>query len=309
MDLRRVQVFVTAANSPTFTQAAKRLHLSQSAVSQQIRLLEGEVGEVLFSRDSRAPRLSAAGERLLPLAQEVLNAWDLFRDRTKNRDEVVGKLVVGASAASMVYLWSELLHEFGRQYPRVTLDLQTESTEGAIQHVLSGDLDIAIAVTARNQSRTQARVVGVHEALLCVAAGNRLAARRAATAADLAQERFLLFKRPVSIRWLSDEFFEREELKPNVVLESSDVYVIRAMIEIGFGIGFLPDWCIQRELKEGRLVALQLRGPALKQEFGVIYNARSLSAAARAFLEFCESHQHLLPVTARIQAYSKQGWR
>jgi DNA-binding transcriptional LysR family regulator len=303
MDFRRIQIFAAAAEARSFTQAAGRLHLSQSAVSQQVKLLEAELGEVLFHRGKRAVRLSPAGERVLLAAHELISAWDTFLERAQQRDGIVGRLAVGASGAATVHLWSAIYNAFGREYPGITLDLKTtESTEESISQALSGDLDIALAVTPRKPTRVEMRVLGVHEALLCVPPSHPLANRRLVTAGDLKSERFLLFERPISIRWLAEEFFEREGVTPHVVLESNDAHLIRAMIEVGYGIGFLPDWSIQRELKERRLRVVRTDGPPLAQKFGLVFDPRTLTNVARAFIEFCQMLTHLLPATARINA-------
>lgn len=302
MDLRRIQVFVTAATSKTFTEAGKRLHLSQSAVSQQIRLLEEEVGEQLFQRINQSVRLAAGGERLLPMAEEALASWAVFRDRVRAKELVSGRLAIGASGAAKAYLWAAIYNDFGRRYPAVTLDLKTtESTKDSISRAVAGELDIALAVPSGNEPSVEVRPLGVHEAILCAAPSHPLVRRSMITANSLASERFLLFEKTVSIRWLSDEFFKRSSLTPNIVLESNDVHLIRSMIEVGYGIGFLPDWAIQRELKEKRLRAIKLPGRPLRQKFGLIYNPHSLSSAARAFIDFCQSHKHLLPTTAHLK--------
>ena len=140
MDLRRIQVFSAAAEAGSFTQAAARLHLSQSAVSQQIKLLEAEVGETLFHRGKQGLKLSPAGERVLLAANELISAWDTFLQRAQQRDAIVGRLVIGASGAATVHLWSAIYNAFGREYPGITLDLKTtESTEELISQALSGD--------------------------------------------------------------------------------------------------------------------------------------------------------------------------
>lgn len=302
MDLRRIQVFVTAAKSRTFTEAGKRLHLSQSAVSQHIRALEEEIGEALFQRSNQSVKLAGAGERLLSMAEEALTAWNVFGDRVRRKESIVGRLAIGASGAAKAYLWAAIYNDFGRRYPAVTLDLKaTESTEDSINRAKSGDLDIALAVATGNEIGVEVRLLGTHEAVLCAAISHPLGRRRIVTARDLASERFLLFEKPVSIRWLADEFFRRISLTPNIVLESNDVHLIRSMIEVGYGIGFLPDWAIQRELKEKRLRAIKLRGRALTQQFGLVYNPHSLSPAARAFVDFCLQHKNLLPSTARLK--------
>jgi DNA-binding transcriptional LysR family regulator len=246
----------------------------------------------------------------LPIAEEALASWNGFRDKVRAKEIVSGWLAIGASGAAKAYLWAAIYNDFGRRYPAVPLDLKpTESTENSFDRASAGELDIALAVHSGSKRNIEWRALGVHEAVLCTSTSHTFARRGPVTAKSLASERFLLFEKPVSIRWLSDELFERLSVTPNIVLESNDVHLIRSMIEVGYGIGFLPDWAIQRELKEKRLRAIKLPGRPLRQQFGLIYNPHSLSTAAKAFIDFCMSHRHLLPATAHLRSTESESRR
>ncbi|WP_312419365.1 LysR family transcriptional regulator [Shinella sp.] len=298
MDLRQIEAFVAVASFGSFTSASRRLHLTQSAVSQKIKALEEEAGTPLFIRDRSGVRLSGTGESLLPVARGVLEAWSAFTTRLKNMDPVAGRLSVGASGASKVYLWAELYREFGLAYPTITLDLRaTETTMDSIRAVDSGALDIVLAVIPKNRGDLNHHVLGVHEALLCVPPTHSLARQRVVTSRDLAQERFLMFEPGASIRWMADDYCKRELFEPKIVLESNDVHLIRTMIEVGYGIGFLPDWSVQGPLKSKTLRNVEIVGEPLKQHFGLVYRS-SPSPAANAFIEFAIAHRHMLPETA-----------
>lgn len=299
--LHRVRVFVAAATAGSFTVAARNLHLSQSAVSQQISLLEGEIGEPLFIRINRRVRLSQTGERLLPSAQSLLNSWSNFNaEATSDNKEIKGPLTVGTSAAATTYLWSAIYCAFSLQYPGVEMDIKTlPDTRSSIRQVLTGDLDAAFTPLPLDMPGVESFELGAQEALLCASVSHHLANRSAVERLQLMTERFILFEKTISLRWLTDRFFARERLNPTIVLESNDTHLIRAMLEGGYGIGFLPDWSIQRELKEGRLRILQIRGAPLRQKLGLIFRKRSLSPPVRVFIEFCKANRDLLPETAR----------
>lgn len=299
--LHRVRVFVAAAAAGSFTVAARQLHLSQSAVSQQIRLLETEIGEPLFIRVNRRVKLSHAGVRLLPAAQSLLRSWSSFNAQaTTGKEAIKGPLIVGTSAAATAYLWSAIYCAFGLQYPGVDMDIKTlPDTRSSIRQVLAGEIDAGFAPLPLDLPGVDCCELGAQEALLCVSSTHHLAGRMSVGRKDLAQERFVLFEKSISVRWLADRFFERERFKPTIVLESNDTHLIRAMVEGGYGIAFLPDWSVQRELKDHRLHSLQIRGAPLRQKLGLIFRKRGLSSVARSFIEFCKTNRHLLPDTAR----------
>ena len=102
-----------------------------------------------------------------------------------------------------------------------------------------------------------------------------------------------------SIRWLADKLFRSWELKPKIVMESNDTHLIKVMVEYGYGIGFLPDWSVQTEIRERRIVVLRTEGIRLRQKMGLIFRPRGLSHVGKAFVAFCRSHPHLVPRIAR----------
>lgn len=297
MDLRRIEIFAAAAAAGSFTVTGQRLHLSQSAVSQQIRVLEEEVGEALFARGHRRVRLTYRGEQLLPAANELLSAWSRFQE-TANLDQgqLKGRIVVGTSAAAAAYLWGAIYRDFGLSHPHVEMDLKSmTATDASLDYIQSGELDFAFVPLPVTLRGTDAIVLGVQEGLLCAIPGHPLARKKTVNRGDLIGERFVLYEKSMAIRWLSDQYFQALELKPKIVMESNDTHLIKVMVEYGYGLGFLPDWSVQKEIKERRIVVLRTAGSRLRQEMGLIFRPRSLSRAGRAFVAFCQSHSHLVP--------------
>jgi len=302
MDLRRIQIFVAAATAGSFTVAGTRLHLSQSAVSQQIRLLEEELGEELFIRSSRCVKLTAAGKRLFPAAQDLQRTWIRFVDDAKPppKRALEGRIAVGTSAAATAFLWAGFYRGFGLEHPGVEMDLRTmAATRASIDSVQSGELDVAFVPLPLTLPGIEECLLGSQQALLCVSSTHPLVGIERVTAQQLDGERFVIYENSMSIRWLADQFFKRERLRPKIVMESNDTHFLKAMIEVGYGIGFLPDWSIEREVAERRLAVVPIAGKPLQQKLGVIFRRRGTSKAGQAFVAFCKAHTHLLPVTAR----------
>lgn len=309
MQFRNIEAFVTAAITENFTHAGRRLHLSQSAVSQQIQLLEKEVGEPLFIRMNRRVKLTRAGEELLPAAKELLR-WRaiLIEKSNPQATELGGQLTVGTSAAATAYLWSSIYQAFAFEHPRIEMDIRTvPRTQDTIDHVISGDLDVGFAPMPVTTRKLEGRPLGFQEAFLTTAASHRLGTLKNVRARDLANERFILYEPQISFRNLADQFFQRERITPKVVLESNDTHLIRAMVEVDFGIAFLPNWSIQREIREGRLRVIPVPGKPLVQELGLIFRERGLPPAARAFVEFCTANRKLLPEVAQTRTHPRKS--
>ncbi|WP_319238534.1 substrate-binding domain-containing protein [uncultured Propionivibrio sp.] len=97
----------------------------------------------------------------------------------------------------------------------------------------------------------------------------------------------------------TDYYFSNLGVSPPVVLQSNDTHLISAMTAVGFGVAFLPDWGIQRELQDGTLVPLNIPGPRLFEEFGTMYLSKGMSATTEEFVRFCKEHNDLLPEISR----------
>ncbi|MFT3963075.1 LysR family transcriptional regulator [Propionivibrio sp.] len=301
MEFRQVEAFIVVSEQESFTRAAESLHLTQSAVSQLIRRLEEEIGEPLFVRNGRSVRPTRTGIELLPAAMEIVRWKRVFADRSvADPARISGVLRVGTSSAGTAFLWAWTFQAFAQTYPLVELDVRsTQQTINTMEDLLGGDLDVGIMPFPVPHPRLTGVVLGHHEALLVASPEHPLAARKRLRVADLETARFISYEHRMNIRGLSDQYFSSLGISPNMVLQSNDTYLIRAMTEVGFGIAFLPDWAVQRELEEGRLVVLDKPGLRLFENFGAMHLARGIGPAAQEFIRFCLQHVELLPPVAR----------
>ncbi len=309
MEFRHLEAFVSAAERESFTRAADQMHLTQSAVSQLIRRLEEDIGEPLFVRDGRTVRLTRTGAELLPSANEILRLRRLVAEKAVPRPEnITGVLRIGTSSSATAFLWAQMYQAFARAYPNIDLDVRTTPrTVNTVEDILSGDLDIGFLPFPLTSRRLEGCALGNHDAPLVAAPDHPLAGKAELNAEDLAAQRFILFEEGMNIRGVSDFFFREMAIVPNVVLQSNDTNVIRAMVEVGFGIAFLPDWAIQRELTEGSLVRLNPPDLQLYEEFGLTFLRRGICLTAREFIKFCDANRDLMPPVARKPLPA--GWR
>jgi LysR family transcriptional regulator, transcriptional activator of the cysJI operon len=301
MEFRHVEAFVSVAELESFTRAGDQLHLTQSAVSQLIRRLEEELGEPLFVRNGRRVRLTRTGVELLPSALDIMKLRTALIDKVAPRPEDIGGgLRVGTSSAATAYLWAKTYQAFALRYPKIDLDVRaTPQTQNTVEDLLSGELDIGVLPFPLASPRLVGKVLGHHEALLLASPAHPLTKKGKATSADLNGARFILYEHRMNFRALADNYFRETGINPKIVLQSNDTNLIRAMTEVGFGLAFLPDWAVQRELKEKRLVVIRGPGPRLREEFGVVHLAHGICAAAQEFVKFCIANNHLLPEVAR----------
>lgn len=302
MEFRHIEAFVAVADRGSFTRAAGQLHLTQSAVSQLVARLEDELGETLFLRHGSRVETTQAGLRLLTAAAEVLNARRTFIEHASPGGAAPsGRLRVGTISAATAYLWATTYQAFTVVYPKIELDVRaTSRTLDTADAIVGGALDVGFMPFPLSHSRLSGHVLGRHQALLVAAPDHPLVRLRRLRVQDLSEARFILYEDRMNFRRMADHYFHAIGTAPNVVLETNDTHLIRAMVEVGMGIALLPDWSIQSELASGRLVALKSPGPPLEEDFGVVHLARGAPTLARLFARFCVERTDLLPEVARL---------
>ena len=145
MDIQALETFIKTADLLHFGRASRACNLSPSALTRTIQRLEEEVGQPLFLRDNRSVALTEAGGRLLTYARNAVLEWQHFHDSLAPETSVSGPLSIYASITAVYSLLPELLEAYRSAYPDVQLALRTGAAETAMEQVLSGEIDMAVA--------------------------------------------------------------------------------------------------------------------------------------------------------------------
>src|SRR5438876_4365624 len=193
MEFHQLRYFVAVAEEGSFSRAAAKVRVAQPSLSQQIRKLEAEVGQRLFDRLPRSVVLTEAGRCLIDYARQILaSVGDARRCVDELKDEIAGKLAVGAIPTIAPYILPELVVTFLKHYPEVTLEIVEDVTEGITRRIEAGELDVALASTCQ-QSPTLRREWLDNEPLLAlVPKEHPLAKKTLIGLDDLKSERSLL---------------------------------------------------------------------------------------------------------------------
>jgi DNA-binding transcriptional LysR family regulator len=271
MEIRQLRAFLAIAELGTFTAAAQRVHVTQAAISMQIRQLENELGSRLFVRAPRRVMLTEAGEHLLQRARQIL------RDHDAALDEIAelagaerGRLRVGSASAMVTTdVLPELLKELRKQHAHAEVTVASGTSEALVQQILSGELDLAfvsLPVEARgiNTERlSQDQLVAIASPL------HRLAKQRTVSAYTLAGEKLILGERGGNTRRLIDQFFAQAGVTLHVAMELSRQAAIRRMVEEDMGVGIVPLLTVVDEVEKGRLVRWWIEGAHINWEMGI----------------------------------------
>ncbi len=196
MRYRRLSYFVAVAEELSFTRAAQRLHMAQPPLSQQIALLEKELGTPLFDRSRRAIRLTAAGAALLPEARRLLTDLDETVRMVRGvGDGTVGRLTVGFVPSAINGVLPDLLREFGATHPAVELTLRELAPDALLRAVHERRLDVAVLYLPISEPDLAQRRLASEDLLLAVPEAHPAATAPTVALTDVAGEPFVLPER------------------------------------------------------------------------------------------------------------------
>ncbi|WP_133799896.1 LysR family transcriptional regulator [Kribbella caucasensis] len=293
MELRQLEYFVAVAHERSFTLAARRLHVVQSAVSAAIAALERDLKVTLFERSAQRVVLTEAGTALLPEALAVMDAVQGARD-------VVDELGAGMRGSVRVGLLPGLglidlpaaAGEFRRRYPGVELQLRVEpeGSAGVVVGLRNGDIDVGfLGVGAGGVPRelTAWELLKVPQ-VLAVPTGHRLARRRSLKLAELADESFVDFPPGFGTRTLIDQRFEAAGIERQVVVEALGIENGVQFVRHGVGLGILPGYAVADD-KAIRRVAITDETFEWSLYMATL-RKRKPSAALRALLGLVVAH-------------------
>ena len=303
MEIWQLRTFCEIADRLNFTKASEKLHLTQSAVSHQIKALEEELGVSLFIRAKRGVLLTDAGKAALEHAKRILAEAEEMREQVASPERAVaGRVRVAAATQALVYLFAPLFEEFMDAHESVELVFRTTpTTEQTVDDILSGVADVGFASIAVYSPTLQVVELFEDELVLVVGKKHRLATFTEVSAKDIKHERWILFERGASIRRATDAFFKKIKVEPEMALESNDTYFVKLMIERGLGISLMPSWTVKQEMKDGKLAQIRLKSHELRRTVAMVSLKGSPSAPIRAFLDF------MLEQKARLQISALDG--
>jgi DNA-binding transcriptional LysR family regulator len=282
MDSRQLEVFVAVVREGSFTRAAGKLRLAQSAISATIAGLEADLGTRLFDRTTRRIRTTAAGEALLPRATAILASFQAARDAVDAvRGGLSGSIRIGYMTNVTLFDIPRLLGRFNADHPGVTMRLapSASGTAGLAEGLRRGDIDLAfLAAAPRDYPELHVDVLATSSLGLGVAVGDPLAGRRSIRLADTAPLRFVDFREGFSNRTLVDVEFRRRGLWRDIQIETSDTNDTAALVRNGLGVAFLPRYLVEGD---AGIHWLEIEDAALTMNVSVATaRGRTLSAAA-----------------------------
>jgi len=274
MDLRQLEIVRAIAETGSFTAAGTRLHVSQSAISRQILLLEDEFHERLFVRLGRRVQITAAGEALLQLAHRVFNdIRDTSASITDRQKVLSGTINIVGGMTVCLYVFPPLLKEFRKHHPQVEIKVATGGTQRLMRRVRNGQADLALLTLPVDDPALTSVPVIREELMLVMPVNHPLAGKESVGVEALVGQPFIIFEQGSNTRRTLDEFFVREQIKPKIVTETENVEIIKSMVAAGLGVAIVPFQSVERETRGGSLKVAHIRAQHLVRETGWVYRA------------------------------------
>ena len=292
MHIETLKVFCDLVDLESFSLAAERNFITQSAVSQQIRTLETKFKRRLLERvrGRREVKLTAAGEVFYKESKKVLSAYEELNENLRG---VVGK-IGGSVKVSTVY--SVGLHElpvkvreFMSKFPSAKIDLEYSRTTRVMRDVLSGAVELGVLAFPEPRRGLTLVPMPDNRLVLIAPPGHPFTKRKRIKVSDLDGQDFVLFERDVPTRKAMDKIFKENGVEVKKVAEFDNIETIKRAVEVGFGLAIVPEPAVAEARKAGTLIVIPLAEKFWIRSVGLIHRSdRTLSLAARKFVELLQ---------------------
>ena len=242
MDITRLKLFCTLANTLHFGRAAAACHVSPSTVSRSIKQLEEDLGTSLFERDNRSVVLTHEGQSFLFFAREVLQQWDTYQESLlAHADQLRGQLSIYCSVTASYSFLFDILTEFRVSHPGIAIKLHTGDPAQSIERVLAGNEDIAIAAKPEKLPAGISFKLIARSPLIFIAPRDDETWQPPAASAQHFWQRIpMIISEEGLARERLDSWFAEQQIHPNIYAEVKGNEAIVSMVSLGFGVGVLP---------------------------------------------------------------------
>ena len=278
IEIRHLQMVVAVADSGSVSQAARDLHLTQSAVSHQLRGIEDRLGTPLFLRVARRMVATAAGRRVLDTARRVLAEIQAAEEDVRRQGAGEVSVIRVCAQCNTGYHWlPPLVDAFRRKHPTVDVSIAVECTMRPLEALLDGLLDVAIVTNPVRGRQVTSRPLFEDEHAAIVAPDHRFAAQAFVSPKDLADERLLLYSSSPD-----DSFTIQKILKPAGVIPRRVSFVmlteaILEMVKARLGVSVMQTWAIAPALRAGDVKAVPITASGIRRQ----WRAATLTSAGR----------------------------
>lgn len=297
MELRQLRYFVTAVRRGSIKEAARAHFVTQPAISIQLRKLEDEVGEKLYTRVGRRIAPTTAGSMLVPQIEDVLQRVDRLQESIRGIKALDrGRLLLGNIDAASIYVLPALFRAFQRKFPGVDIQVTVADSDSLLDSLDAGDVELAIVTLPL--AREGVVVTPFYKDAMVLVANprhrivtSRLLRRRPLEA--VAEMGLISYPAESTTRRLIESVFIEHGLTVRASMEMSSPEAIKRLTESGLGASILPAKIVANEVRRGTLKIIPTGRVRFERMLGVVYkNRETLSQPAQVFLRMLLERYH-----------------
>lgn len=288
MDITRLRLFTALASCQHFGRAAASCHVSPSTISRAVKQLEEDLGTRLVERDSRSMSLTAQGQEFLVFAREVLQQWETFQDAmAASAKELKGQLSIYCSVTASYSFLFDILTDFRISHPGIAIKLHTGDPAHAMDRVISGNEDIAIAAKPDKLPNGIDFKIITRSPLMFIASRDQsLWSAENPKRPPAWHEIPMITSEEGIARERLDVWFRKEGIKPNIYAEVKGHEAIVSMVSLGFGVGVVPKIVVDNSPLADRVVPFAEQPDLGPYDVGVcVLEKRLKSPIVAAFWE------------------------
>lgn len=285
--LRQLKIFESVSRLLNFTRASEELHLTQPAVSIQIKQLETAVGLPLFEQIGRRMHLTQAGQELHSYTREIIQQLDdmeLALNELKGLKR--GKLNISVVSTAN-YFVPNLLARFCQRYPNITVSLHVSNRQKVLKQLSDNMMDLAIMGQPSGGEAIDSEAFMENPLVIIAPPEHPLCHEKQIPVKRLEQEIFLIREPGSGTRGAMERFFAREKINVNTGMEADTAEAIKQGIQAGMGLGIMSLHTIRLELEAGRLKILDIQGFPIIRYWHVVHRRnKRLSNISSVFRQF-----------------------
>lgn len=287
MQISSLRIFRDLADTASFSRAAELHDITQSAVSQQIRVMEERFGVVLIERGRRSFALTSEGRVLLETAKKIVHQFDSLQDRfVEMKDVVAGEIRLAAVQSVGFHELPPFLRIFQSRYPGVKLETEYLRSSQVYDRVAQRDVDFGLVAFPANRRGIQVEIISSDRLVLICAPSHRFAKRRKIAPADLADEPFISFDPDLPTRKVIDRILKKHQVIIKPAFEFDNIETVKRVVEVEDGVSIVPETTVARERRDGLLATVEVAAEGMQRSIGVLYRKETRMALQKQrFLE------------------------
>jgi DNA-binding transcriptional LysR family regulator len=291
LETRHLRALVILVRTGSFTKAARELHLTQSAVSHAMKVLEQQAGCRLLDRTGKKVTATEAGELLLVHAERILAEMAQARAAL----ERLGKwgqtrLRLGASTTATQYILPRVLAQLREKFPKCEIIIEPGDTPEMIEALRAHRIDLAVNLEPKRGESLEFRPLFTDELQFILSPGHPWARAGRVVREEIARQSYILYKRKSYTSAMIDEYFRGEDIVLFSQLDMGNMEAIKELVKLGLGVSILAPWTARKEIEEGTLVALPLGKRKLRRRWGILHwESRRMSLVEETFIGLCKT--------------------